>query len=635
MKVVVLLITALFAAAFAASAAAAPLEAYARAPLIDAATLSPDGQQLAVLTVQGAERSVAVRNLATRTITARAASTELGISSVRWIGNDHLLVITSQYADPIGVTGGQMPWRRAHILDAKTSKLTPLTFDAPARTNAIVNTPMIRTIDGRPALFVETLQFAERQGAASLFRTDLNTGRTTIVAPPELGSRRWLVDGEGRAVAQEQARTKPDRWILKVRDQGGWRDAHTASHIDQRARIIGLGPTGRSVIFATRADDGEDIWNEASLDGSPVGAVKASAPGASALIEPQTGFYLGSSRPEDGEDTYHYLDEGYTRVLAAVRASFAANVVEIKSWSANLKRVVAWIDRPGASPAYELVDVDAGRSTLIADVYPGLTEADVGLIARIRLKAADGMNMVGYLTRPPGRTQAKKLPLIVLPHTSEADRVLPNYAWLPQALASRGYAVLQVNTRGSSGYGRAFTEAGRDEWGRKMQSDLSDGVRALANIGVVDGTRVCIVGVSYGGYAALSAVTQDLGVYRCAAAIGGVFDLPRQAIYSKSTRAGWPPFLAAKDRRPETLAKWSPINSAPLADGPVLLVHAQQDIVSPPVQSRAMADALRAAGKSVTLTELAGDDHWLATSDTRRQALSAVVGFLEKHNPPD
>jgi dipeptidyl aminopeptidase/acylaminoacyl peptidase len=183
-------------------------------------------------------------------------------------------------------------------------------------------------------------------------------------------------------------------------------------------------------------------------------------------------------------------------------------------------------------------------------------------------------------------------------------------------------------------------QAGFGQWGRKMQTDLSDGVRHLAAQGVIDPKRVCIVGASYGGYAALAGATMDRGVYRCAVSFGGVSDLKRIVAYDKgrSGRAAlryWARYMGAKDLDDPILATYSPAMQAAAADIPVLLIHGRDDTVVPRDQSAEMADALKRAGKPVELVVQNHADHWLSLGDTRFQTLQATVAFLEKHNPPN
>jgi dipeptidyl aminopeptidase/acylaminoacyl peptidase len=216
----------------------------------------------------------------------------------------------------------------------------------------------------------------------------------------------------------------------------------------------------------------------------------------------------------------------------------------------------------------------------------------------------------------------------------------PGFDWWAQAMASRGYAVLQVNYRGSAGFGWNFLKAGFGEWGRKMQTDLSDGVRHLAAEGIVDPKRVCIVGASYGGYAALAGATLDPGVYRCAASIAGPSDMRRFVVWSK-TQSGieaqryWSRFMGAEALRDPVLQQISPAMNADKTEIPILLIHGRDDTVVPLEQSQIMERALQKAGKPVEMVVMPGEDHWLSRGDTRLQMLSSVVGFLEKHNPPN
>jgi dipeptidyl aminopeptidase/acylaminoacyl peptidase len=168
----------------------------------------------------------------------------------------------------------------------------------------------------------------------------------------------------------------------------------------------------------------------------------------------------------------------------------------------------------------------------LGDIYEGVTKPFE--VRRITYAAGDGLKIPAYLTLPRGKP-AKNLPLVVLPHGGPAGRDTADFSWRPQALADQGYAVLQPNFRGST-ISWGFMSKGFGEWGRKMQTDLSDGVRYLAKEGIVDPARVCIVGASYGGYAALASPALDPGVYRCAVAVAGIGDVRRMLA---SLNASW------------------------------------------------------------------------------------------------
>jgi dipeptidyl aminopeptidase/acylaminoacyl peptidase len=172
-----------------------------------------------------------------------------------------------------------------------------------------------------------------------------------------------------------------------------------------------------------------------------------------------------------------------------------------------------------------------------------------------------------------------------------------------------------------------------------MQTDLSDGVRYLEREGLIDPARVCIVGASYGGYAALAGAALDRGVYRCAASVAGPADMRRFVEWSRnqngvSALRWWTRFMGAESPKDPVLTEISPAQHADQVEVPVLLVHGKDDTVVPLEQSRLMAQALTRAGKPVELLVLDGADHWLLRGDTRLAMLRSVVAFLEKHNPP-
>jgi len=291
----------------------------------------------------------------------------------------------------------------------------------------------------------------------------------------------------------------------------------------------------------------------------------------------------------------------------------------------------------GDSGSWFTVDVANFRARAFAYERNAIEPQHVGPFSTFEYTASDGMEMDGILTLPPGRDPTN-LPVVMLPHGGPHSYDVEHFDWWAQAFASRGYAVFQPNFRGSTNRDGAFRRAGYGQWGRAMQTDISDGLSALAEAGIVDPTRACIVGASYGGYAALAGVTLQQGLYRCAVAVAPVSDIRR--MYREDYQASGQARIARTALReqlgdPDTWNAVSPERFAERADAPIMLIHGIDDTVVPYVHSEKMADALDDEDKPYELVTLEGEDHWLSLSKTRELMLNSAVGFVQEHNPAD
>lgn len=470
--------------------------------------------------------------------------------------------------------------------------------------------------------------------ATALFEVDLQDGKATMIAPRYEGPgfRDWVLGPDGKVKATLDFDSRSGVWTIMNAER---REIANGKNPLGRVSIVCVGATPGTIVLAEERDGERERWFEIPEAGGEPKEILDGASIDAAYFDEGDRRMVGW-REEGDAPTYHFSDGFRQKVANATLKAFPNLSVHIKSWSAGFDQLLVMTEGPGDPQTWWRVNIRTGNASEIGTSYP-MDPAMVGPMRMIRYKAADGLEIPAVLTLPPGR-EAKNLPVVILPHGGPSSRDYPGFDWWAQAFASRGYAVLQPNFRGSTGYGLAFQKAGHREWGRKMQSDISDGLAHLSAQGIVDPKRACIVGASYGGYAALAGVTLQQGLYRCSVAVAGVSDVAKMAITdireSGSDKA-LKMALAEEVGAKSDLRTISPVTFAAKADAPVLLIHGKDDLVVPFEQSRVMEAALRAAGKPVEMITLPGEDHWLSRSATRLAMLEASVGFVMKHNPPD
>ncbi|HEY8616461.1 S9 family peptidase [Phenylobacterium sp.] len=638
-----------------AVAASPPLAIYGRLPTIDEAQVAPDGSAFAVVMVKDGQRQLLIRDLKDGS-TARFGLGEVKVRGIDWVGSRDVVLTTSRTGTLMGVTNTR---RREHLqafhLSLATNKLQRLLGAPPVRQqtgshmkgkgkndevsgtlNVLAGPPEVRMVGGQPALFLRGVAFRDTYGVLTLFKANLSNGQSDVVEFGGRDTEDMLIGPGGEPLAQTLYDQSSGRWALKLKDGIAWKEVRNVQALNEPPYLAGLGRDGKSVLIGEMAANGY-VLREIGLDGS-LGEPLPAEDVDHLVFDPVSQRLIGTYALVGDEDRYTFFDPADDRAWRSVRAAFKGGRLTLVSWSNDRKVIIVLTDSPTEGPAYALVDLDQKKASFIGPEYVDLTPEHISPVAPLRFKARDGLELAGYLTTPRD-VPAKNLPLVVFPHGGPAARDAPGFDWWAQAMASRGYAVLQVNFRGSSGYGWDHLSAGFGQWGRKMQTDLSDGVAHLASQGVIDPRRVCIVGASYGGYAALAGAALEPEAYRCAASVAGLSDLKRFVDWAAdqrgvAARRWWTRFMGAENSRDPVLAAYSPALHADKVKGPILLVHGRDDTVVPLEQSRVMAEALQRAGKPVELIVQPGEDHWLSQADTRLAMLEAVIAFLERHNPP-
>lgn len=329
-----------------------------------------------------------------------------------------------------------------------------------------------------------------------------------------------------------------------------------------------------------------------------------------------------------------YLDGETERLFAALQKQLPGYDIDIQSMTDDEDRMIVatYNDRtPGARYLY---DVAADKLVPLGQIAPWLPEARMARMAPIEYSARDGLTIHGYLTLPNGRPP-RRLPVVVNPHGGPWARDV--WGWNPevQMLADQGYAVLQMNYRGSTGYGRSFWEASFKQWGRKMQDDISDGVEYLIKQGIADPKRVCIYGASYGGYAALAGVTYTPNLYACAVDYVGVSNL---FTFLNTIPPYWKPYLdmmhamVGDPQQDKTqLAATSPALNAERIKTPLFVAQGAHDPRVNIDESNQMVQALRARGVDVPYMVKDNEGHGFRNEENQFDFYEAMDRFLAKY----
>ena len=351
------------------------------------------------------------------------------------------------------------------------------------------------------------------------------------------------------------------------------------------------------------------------------------------LYRPGTSVPVGAIL-QDGKPRMEFFDPASddARLYLSLQAAFGGDFARITSSTADgdLNLVGTYSDRnPGD---FYLFDAKAKKAEHVLSRRDWIDPAQMAGVRPVSFKARDGLSIHGYLTLPPGG-DGKRLPMVVMPHGGPFG-VYDQWGFVDDAqiLAGAGYAVLQVNFRGSGNYGRAFRTAGAQQWGGTMQDDLTDATRWAVAQGHADAGRICIYGASYGGYAALMGAAKEPGLYRCAAGYVGVYDLPTMHTQGDiQQRGSGETYLRRWIGDRESLGAVSPNRMADRIKVPVFLAAGGEDQRAPIQHSELMERALKKAGVPVETLYYPNEGHGFYVEAHRKEFYEKLLAFLARN----
>ncbi|MDB5429444.1 MAG: peptidase prolyl oligopeptidase active site domain protein [Caulobacter sp.] len=612
------------------------IEAYTRAPALGFVDLSADGQKVAYVENVGDKRRLVVRRLNGLAVGEVLGVVDLGfqiVVDVHWADSVHVLVTASQFQRFAGERYIGFDAAAAHAYNIETHKIVRL-LDRKPGLKYVAGAPFVGVVGGQRKTFVNSY--------GGSWEVDLDTG-DGVLRDQYYG----LTDASGRATVRSEFYWKASdntfTWRLASRSGMDWTGLWSLhGNRIETPELLGYGRTANTVLVRTPVEGQEALFEVDTTSGA---RKRLGFPEASGEVDPmydtETQKLLGFAFTGANDHTTYFLDDSLQALWDATAAGFPGKQVTLTSRTPDFARLVVYTTGAGDAGTYWLVDAKDHKAARLGSAHPDIAAGQVAEQRFIKYKAADGFEVAAYLTLPIGR-DPRSLPLIVMPHGGPQARDEPGFDGWAQMLASRGYAVLQPEYRGSDGFGAAYYHAGYGEWGGKMITDLSDSVAYLSGQGIIDPKRVCIFGWSYGGYAALWAPIKEPGVYRCAAAGAGLSDLRAMLFWERGREGAHETpvlryearYMGAKGDNDPRLDDISPARHAERMTIPLMIVHGQSDMNVPYEQTLTMTRALDRAGRPYELVAIAAEGHNLQKPASRLTAFTSLIGFLEKNNPP-
>ncbi|HEX9947643.1 MAG TPA: alpha/beta fold hydrolase [Allosphingosinicella sp.] len=609
------------------------IESLAQVPFFSEPVISPDGKRLvARINGEGTEQ-LAIYDLGgPRDAEPKIIPTKGTIRSYRWAGNDRVIVGNTLFSITFLTVPIQMT--RLTGYDLKTGR----TSDINAGGGLVGDNVLYADPAGRYLLLSAQ---KDHDDSPSVWRVDLATGAAVEIQRKKADIWSWFVDDGGNV--RGGISYDSGSWTVYRRDPktGELRRAGSGKVSTNRESAIdsiGLLAGGDIGIIVTNERTGRFGVYRYDLSAQTIGEPIFEHPEVD-VTKPQVsddGRTVEAVYYEDDLPRVAWLKPEFKQLQDQIDRTFPGKVNRVLNLSSDRNVVLVWSGAADDPGTYYVFDRKAKRMEAFASPYEGLAEPQLAPVKPVRYSARDGLQIRAYLTLPR-KAEPKALPLILLPHGGPFARDSYQFDPLVQLLASRGYAVLQPNFRGSTGFGRDFVERGYGQWGRKMQDDLDDGVAWMARQGMVDPKRVCIAGISYGGYAAMWGAIRNPEIYRCAISMAGVSDVRAMLKYDGralvATRYSkmWRRKVEGEEKR--DLAAVSPLQQAARLNVPVLIAHGEMDTNVPAEQSRQIIKALKDRGARVQSAFYPASGHGFTRSADSVDFMKRVEAFLEVHNP--
>jgi len=600
------------------TAAPIPLRDFFRNPQEAGHQVSPDGKYLSWVAPYERRMNVFVRPLAGGPVTRVTAETARDISGYFWKG-DRILYVKDFGGD-----------ENFHVVSVnlKGEDLKDLTPGDKVRAQIVDG-----LIDDDRHIIVSHNKREAR--LFDVYRVNVATGEQTLIAQNPGNVTGWLTDHDGKLRVARTTDGVNNTLLYRDKEDEPFRPLLTTHFKEQVVPIFFTFDNQRLYVASNRGRDKVAIF-EFDPASAKEGKLIAEHPEVdmSGLVYSRKRKVLLAAGFTTWKSGRFFLDAETEKMFKAVEAKLPGYEIAFTSTNkAEDKFIVASFSDKTRGKRY-LFDKASGQLQLLSDVSPWLPEQQLADMKPIRYTSRDGMTIHGYLTLPKG-VAPKNLPVVVNPHGGPWARDVWGFNPEVQFLANRGYAVLQMNFRGSVGYGRKFWESSFKQWGKTMQDDVTDGVQWLIKEGIADPKRIGIYGASYGGYATLAGITFTPDLYAAAVDYVGVSNL---FTFMNTIPPYWKPMLdmlhemvGHPERDKELLHATSPVFHADKIKTPLFVAQGAKDPRVSIKESDQIVEALKKRGVAVEYMVKENEGHGFANEENRFEFYEAMERFLAKH----
>ncbi|MCC7248060.1 MAG: S9 family peptidase [Lysobacter sp.] len=635
--------------ALAADTPRIPIEDFVRHATYSGAKISPNGDYLA-MTVERGERHVLVvlRTKDLSPLKINELPDQKSVGQFYWTGPERLIFTASRRYGRFAAPAGTGEW---FGVNADGSQPRPLVFygtrDATQRGKTVGNEffSLLDTLDDDDTNVLMTVAYPRSSEGAGIEVVSFDTysgRRKTLARAPRPNcsmaldakkAPRYAVcyDDEDAAGSYDTSAE-----LHRLGDDGKWTLINSSKASGKLLQVIGTAPDGR--VYASESDG-----KATSALGTIDTATGAFTTAFKDPVSDPAGYILSADREtilgvvtEAGVPKVTMIDEAHpdAALYASLAAAFPGQFVDFSSATRDGKKIVVSVSSDRNPGELYLYDRDTAKARFLMRGRKWLDPKDMASVKPIALTARDGLKLHGYLTVPKG-SDGKNLPMIVNVHGGPmGPRDDWAFNWENQMFANRGYAVLNINYRGSGGFGKGFQDMAFGQWAEGIMNDIIDATRWTVQQGYADKDRICIYGGSFGGYASMMAPAREQGLFKCAFGYVGAYDAEIQMTKSDTSESegGRRYLLRALGKSKAERDAMSPVNHAGKIKIPVYLAAGARDPRCPPENTEAMQKALIAAGNPPEgMIVQSGEMHGFYKEENNLKLYSEMLNFFARH----